>query len=157
MDEIFEEEYHKDTTYLDYEIETFGVYVKVDENSNVIAVDSDFFIEDFDGWIKIDEGHDYQYAGSNYFNKPLLDEYDRYNYKLVDGEVVEIEEQDKPVYQPYTYKQLVEHKIRTRYTVSDELAILRQRDIKPQEFEEYNAFCEQCKVEAKQELGITGV
>ena len=39
--------------------------------------------------------------------------------------------------------------VRERYTVSDELAILRQRDTKPTEFYEYNAFCEECKAKAK--------
>lgn len=48
-----------------------------------------------------------------------------------------------------TYKQMVEAFIRERYTVSDELAILRQRDTKPEEFEAYNAFCEECKARAK--------
>lgn len=48
-----------------------------------------------------------------------------------------------------TYEQMVEAFIRERYTVSDELAILRQRDTKPEEFEEYNAFCEECKARAK--------
>lgn len=47
------------------------------------------------------------------------------------------------------YEQMVEDFIRERYTVSDELAILRQRDTKPEEFEEYNAFCEECKARAK--------
>ncbi len=52
------------------------------------------------------------------------------------------------------YADLVNNKIRERYSVSDELAILRQRDTKPDEFNAYNAFVEQCKVEAKVELGI---
>ncbi len=39
--------------------------------------------------------------------------------------------------------------IRKRYTVNQELAILRQRDTKPEEFAEYNAYVEQCKAEAK--------
>jgi hypothetical protein len=39
--------------------------------------------------------------------------------------------------------------IREKYSVNTELAILRQRDTKPEEFEEYNAFAEACKAEAK--------
>lgn len=42
--------------------------------------------------------------------------------------------------------------IRERYTINDELAILRQRDTKPQEFAEYNAFVEECKRKAKDVL-----
>lgn len=45
----------------------------------------------------------------------------------------------------------VVEKIRARYTVDDELALLRQRDVKPDEFAEYNAYCEACKAEAKAE------
>ena len=53
-----------------------------------------------------------------------------------------------------SYDELVDSKIRARYTVSQEFSILRQRDTKPDEFAEYNAYCEQCKAEAKAELGI---
>lgn len=53
-----------------------------------------------------------------------------------------------------SYDELVDSKIRARYTISQEFAILRQRDIKPEEFAEYNAYCEQCKAEARAELGI---
>ena len=50
------------------------------------------------------------------------------------------------------YKERVESLIRERYTVADELGILRQRDTKADEFAEYNAFAEQCKAQAKAEL-----
>lgn len=53
-----------------------------------------------------------------------------------------------------SYEELVDSKIRARYTISQEFAILRQRDTKPDEFAEYNAYCEQCKAEAKAELGL---
>ncbi len=52
------------------------------------------------------------------------------------------------------YESEIVRKIRKRYTVNQELAILRQRDTKPEEFAEYNAYVEQCKTEVKQELGI---
>ncbi|MDB0676031.1 hypothetical protein [Barnesiella intestinihominis] len=47
-----------------------------------------------------------------------------------------------------TYEEQVVAKIRERYSVDDELAILRQRDTKPEEFEAYNAYAESCKEEA---------
>lgn len=49
------------------------------------------------------------------------------------------------------YEVLVERKIRARYSISQELAILRQRDEKPEEFNEYFSFCEDCKKAAKKE------
>ena len=39
--------------------------------------------------------------------------------------------------------------IRRKYTLSEEWAILRQRDTKAEEFEVYNAYAESCKEEAR--------
>ena len=52
------------------------------------------------------------------------------------------------------YADLVDNLIRRKYSVSAELAILRQRDMKYAEFLEYNDYAESCKVEAKSILGI---
>lgn len=51
------------------------------------------------------------------------------------------------------YERNVVSKIRTRYTQDQELAILRQRDEKRDEYDEYYAFCEACKQAAKREMG----
>jgi hypothetical protein len=58
--------------------------------------------------------------------------------------------QDPPPSVP-TYKEIVVSKIREKYSMDDELAILRQRDTKPEEFMEYNDFVEQCKINARTE------
>lgn len=50
------------------------------------------------------------------------------------------------------YETEVIRRIRKRYTVNQELAIQRQRDAKPEEWEAYNAYCEECKAEAKAEI-----
>ena len=42
--------------------------------------------------------------------------------------------------------------IRRRYSLSEELAILRQKDEKPDEYRTYFAFCEECKANAKLEM-----
>ena len=47
------------------------------------------------------------------------------------------------------YRHIVNERIRRRYDVNEELAILRQRDTKPEEFAAYNAFAESCKADAK--------
>lgn len=52
------------------------------------------------------------------------------------------------------YGELVERLIRKKYSLSEELAILRQRDTKPDEYAEYNDYAEQCKAEAKKALCI---
>ncbi len=36
--------------------------------------------------------------------------------------------------------------IHSRYSVDDEISILRQKDSKPEEFEAYNDFAEECKM-----------
>lgn len=73
------------------------------------------------------------------------------------------EEEEIRVYIPYTeeqlkekaeeeYKQNIVNKIRKKYSLSDELAIIRQRNVKTEEFDEYYDFVERCKSEAKAEL-----
>lgn len=52
------------------------------------------------------------------------------------------------------YGQRVTQLIREKYDINAELAILRQRDDKPTEFEAYNSYAEECKKKAKEELGI---
>lgn len=52
------------------------------------------------------------------------------------------------------YESMIISKIRERYSINQELAILRQRDTKPYEFAEYNDFVEKCKKEVKEELQI---
>lgn len=54
----------------------------------------------------------------------------------------------------FTYGDLVDFLIRTKYNMSEEFAILRQKDSKEDKFNEYNSFCELCKITAKEFLGI---
>lgn len=65
-------------------------------------------------------------------------------------EVREIEIPDPTPYVP-TYEERVVQLIRERYDLDSELALLRQRDTKPEEFAEYNDYCEECKRIAKEE------
>ena len=58
----------------------------------------------------------------------------------------EIAEMQTP---PIPYEQRVVNRIREVYSVDDELAILRQRDTKPEEFAEYNAIVERIKAEER--------
>jgi hypothetical protein len=50
------------------------------------------------------------------------------------------------------YEYEIIKRIRQKYSINQELAILRQRDTKPTEFEEYNAFVENCKAAVKAEM-----
>lgn len=50
------------------------------------------------------------------------------------------------------YKNRIIDLIREKYSTDDEIAILRQRDSKPEEFNTYNSFVEECKATARREI-----
>ena len=49
-----------------------------------------------------------------------------------------------------SYDEAVDAEIRKRYSVSQEFAILRQRDEKPDEYAAYYAYCEECKARVRE-------
>ena len=50
------------------------------------------------------------------------------------------------------YPDLIVYFIRQRYFANDEFALNRQKDTKPLEWQEYNAYCERAKAYAKELL-----
>ena len=78
------------------------------------------------------------------------------NEFVIDQEMqMKIEDSIHSGIQEHLYDELIEYLIRQKYkTPSKELAIQRQRDSKPLEFQEYNAYCERAKMRAKQILGL---
>ena len=60
-----------------------------------------------------------------------------------------IDVEDTPIVDDRPYEEKVVAYIRERYTIDQEFAILRQRDTKPEEFAEYDRYCEECKARAK--------
>lgn len=71
------------------------------------------------------------------------------------------EYEDIQVFIPYTdedkqrlYKQRIVEKIRLKYDVNDEIALTNDKDSKPQEYAEYQAYRALCKAEAKAELNL---
>ena len=85
--------------------------------------------------------------------------------ELIDGQaagmLITEDEQGSPVLTEYvnsvpvpTYEQRVQQSIRERYSVDDELAILRQRDTKPDEFAAYYEYAEQCEAQAKKQMQL---
>ena len=67
------------------------VFVKINQNKDIIAVNSDIFIEknDLSNWIQIDEGvgDKYSLAQSHYFEQPLIREDGKFNYKFENMQV----------------------------------------------------------------------
>ena len=72
--------------------------------------------------------------------------YDNGIYRDATAEEIAEFEKDVPI---IPFEQRVVNRIRAVYSIDDELAILRQRDTKPDEFAEYNAFVEQIKAEER--------
>lgn len=76
----------------------YKVYIKTGDDNNIVEINSSAFLSDTKGFIEIDEGtgDKYHHAQNHYLDKPIMDEYGRYNYQYIDGEVVEIAETEKP-------------------------------------------------------------
>lgn len=76
------------------------VYIKKDSENNITSINSSIFLsqEEMDSMTEIDKGQGdkYAHAQGQYLEKGLVDEQGRYNYKFVEGKVVELEEIDKP-------------------------------------------------------------
>lgn len=73
------------------------VYIKIDNNSNITAVNSGIFISDLMSWIEIDEGNGdkYAHAQGNYFKKPLINDNGCHNYKYENNSVRETTDVEK--------------------------------------------------------------
>ena len=66
------------------------------------------------------------------------------NYKLLQKNA-----QSNPMAYHKAYSNLIEREIRKMYSLNDEIAVLRQAELKPEEFEQYNAYVELCKARVK--------
>ena len=69
--------------------------------------------------------------------------------QLLNGKVIDIDVEETEAIEPIPYEQRVVNRIRERYSVDDELALLRQRVLKSEEFKEYFEFVEQLKEEER--------
>ena len=65
--------------------------------------------------------------------------------ELTPEEIAQMENMPQP---EITYEEKVVSLIRQRYSIDDEFAIQRQRETKPDEWQEYFDYCEWCKNEA---------
>ena len=68
---------------------------------------------------------------------------------MTEEEIAEIKVQSeqaaKEHWQNVDYGEAINSEIRKKYTESEEFAILRQKDEKPDEYAEYFEYCESCK------------
>ena len=77
----------------------YKVYASL-QDGYITSINSDIFLseEEIQTMTEIDKGQGdkYAHAQSQYLSKGLVDEYGRYNYKYVEGKVIEVEEAEKP-------------------------------------------------------------
>ena len=77
----------------------YKVYVSL-QDGYITSINSEIFLsqEEMDTMTEIDrgQGDKYAHAQSQYLEKGLVDEHGRYNYKFVEGKVIEVAETDKP-------------------------------------------------------------
>ena len=130
-------------------IEYNKIYASTNENGIVVDIYSEAFKTPDENDVCIDATNTDRHGAQCY---QVYDEDGIANYAIVNGALVERDKSEElaRIKTTIDYPQLVENKIRTKYSVSAELAILRQRDTKPEEFAEYNAYCEECKRIAKE-------
>ncbi len=89
-------------------------------------------------YIKVEIDDVYSDCQASDFNDDLTFSIEKYNARK--------QKQDND-----EYENKIVALIRQKYNVNQELAILRQREVKPQEFAEYNEYAEQCKKQVKNE------
>ena len=77
----------------------YKVYVSL-SNGYITSINSEIFLseEEMSTMTEIDKGQGDKYAHAQglYLEKGLVDEKGRYNYKFLEGKVVEVAEEDKP-------------------------------------------------------------
>lgn len=124
----------------------YKIYARIREDGTVTKIFGSHFEQVQDGDILIEET-EYRHGANRY---QVEDEKGIYNYSISNGQLVERDKTaDLKAYKEKQYPFIVSKYIRLRYSIDDEFAILRQRDTKPEEFEEYNSYCEECKARAK--------
>lgn len=77
----------------------YKVYVSL-SNGYITSINSEIFLsqKEIQAMTEIDQGQGDKYAHAQglYLEKGLVDEHGRYNYKFVEGKVVEVAEEEKP-------------------------------------------------------------
>lgn len=63
-------------------MQPYIVYIKVDNQNRIIAVNSSAFLPDVSGWVEIDSGYTqrHHHAQGNYFPQPIMDERGVFRY-----------------------------------------------------------------------------
>lgn len=74
---------------------TYGIYVKTDDQGRIVSINSEGHIKNFDDWIRVGEYEsDFSYAQGDAFGEPIIDERGVSRYKLEGGLVARRSKQE---------------------------------------------------------------
>ena len=128
------------TLYIDKEI--YSRTQEVQDEQDNITIQPLFSVETLSqppyNYKKVEIDDKYSDCQASDFDKDLTFNVDKYNAR-------------KQVLSNEEYENKIVALIRKKYNVNQELAILRQRDTKPLEYQEYYDYVEQCKKQVKNE------
>ena len=85
--------------------------------------------------------------------------FDGYVYRDMTAEEIaemnaQAEQEEREYWENISYEEAVQNEIHKKYTLDQEIALLRQQKEKPMEYAEYFVYCEQCKDLVKQKKGL---
>ena len=91
-----------------FELPEYKVYIKIDNNNQIININSSAYLKDASGWIEIDKGQGfkYQHAQNYYLKKPIKKNRKNYNYKWENNQIVECS--DEEIQQNNSIKQITQ-------------------------------------------------
>ena len=76
--------------------------------------------------------------------------------EMTQEELAQVERSEAEYWSSMSYGEAVNARIRERYSLSQELGIMRQSAEKPEEFAEYYDYCEECKAYIKAKIAKYG-
>ena len=109
---------------MDENITSYKVYVKINADGIITAVNSSAFLSDVTGWMEIDEGEGdkYHHAQNHYLPDGLMDENGIFNYKLVNGKpMLRTAEEKAPELERVAAAQEIAE-LKTKLTATDYIA-----------------------------------
>lgn len=103
----------------DIEQSLIKVLIKIDDDNNIIKITSSVFSKD-DELIIIDEGNGdkYAHAQSQYLGDGVLDEYGRYNFSYINGQIEKIVYDDAPQVQVDLNQVVMELALENAYQIA---------------------------------------
>lgn len=124
------------------------IQIKIDSANKVIAIY--YLADEREGWIQVDSIPEPEHIAGKvpvmYYRNGAIE----YEYEDLPPAT-----EPEPIPEPeLSYEKQVESLIAERYTVKNEIALLRQQNRKPEEFKAYDDYCEACKAKVKQKLGM---